>query len=460
MNEEGLILWFHIVAEAELILQAAVITAFCHPFTADGRVNKKKRGGRSGFLFLLYAGVNSAVLLPFVQGWMCALIFVFLFTLFSGFWGMDKSMAFYLNVLFHGLKYLSTLAVESVNYFSSGFFQRNASALEKIFLRAVENYLLVTILRLALLAAMLYGVRYALKKTKAALRISELCYLLLMPVTGILFVRIIFRLLIVADDTLTFQLYEQFPAFVGMVPVVAALIYAGILITTVSYQKLTAFHEIRERHLMEEQQMRAMQERMEEAEQRYDGIRRMKHEMRGHLTNIKGLAESGCYGDIEEYIAKMDESMAVLELTVKTGNAVLDVIISDKQKTAHRQGIRFVSEFVYPESKGYHPYDVGIIVGNLLQNALEACSRMTAGERYIILRGIQKKKFFLIEVQNSFEGEIEMDGEEKLPRSAKKDAMHGIGLSNVKREVEKYMGDMDIKVTEGKFCVVVMLQEA
>ena len=47
--------------------------------------------------------------------------------------------------------------------------------------------------------------------------------------------------------------------------------------------------------------------------------------MRGHLTNIKGLAQSGEYASLEDYIAKMDESMSGFELTLQTGNPVTDV---------------------------------------------------------------------------------------------------------------------------------------
>ena len=62
------------------------------------------------------------------------------------------------------------------------------------------------------------------------------------------------------------------------------------------------------------------QYRIHEAEQFYTRIRGLKHEMRGHLTNIKGLAQSGEYASLEDYIAKMDESMSGFELTLQTGN--------------------------------------------------------------------------------------------------------------------------------------------
>lgn len=290
---------------------------------------------------------------------------------------------------------------------------------------------------------------------------KELCYLLLIPVTGILFVNIIFHVLVIANDGTTFQLYEQFPSFLGIVPITAALFYAGLVITILFYQKMTDLQDEKERYFVERQQVHAIQERMEEVEQFYDGIRRMKHEMKNHLTNIKGLARTGGYEDIGQYIDQMDESMNVFELTIQTGNPVMDVIVNDKQKSAARQGILFQSEFAYPESEGYHAYDLGVIVNNLLQNALEACEKMTGGKKYIYLSGRQKKKFYLINVTNSFEGELTFDTRTRLPLSTKEgeQSLHGIGLSNVKREADKYMGDIDIRTKKNEFSVTVLLQE-
>ncbi len=239
------------------------------------------------------------------------------------------------------------------------------------------------------------------------------------------------------------------------------MLYAGILITIAAYKKVEGLQDEQQKYFVDQQQVHAIQERMAEVERFYDGIRQMKHEMRNHLTNIKGLAQSGSYGEMEQYIDQMDESMDAFEFTVKTGNAVTDVIINDKQKTAEKQGIQFYSEFTYPRSVDYNAYDIGIIINNLLQNALEACAKMAEGEKYIYLSGRQKKKFYLIHVKNSFEGEVAFDEETKLPLSTKeKDvSLHGIGLSNVRREVEKYMGDVDIKAKKNEFSVTVLLQE-
>ncbi len=98
-------------------------------------------------------------------------------------------------------------------------------------------------------------------------------------------------------------------------------------------------------------------------------------------------------------------------------------------------------------------------------NALEACEKVTTGKKYIILSGRQKKRFFLINVKNSFAGEVIFDKNTNLPISTKENVsgkltfLHGIGLSNVKREAAKYLGNMDIKVKRKEFSVTVLLQE-
>ena len=222
---------------------------------------------------------------------------------------------------------------------------------------------------------------------------------------------------------------------------------------------------------MEQQQLAGIQERLAQVEQLYDGLRRMKHDLRGHLSNIRGLAERNCCGDMERYMAKMEESIQSLEPGMSTGNAVSDVILGDVGRTAARLGIRFQADFTFPASGGFDSYDMGIILNNLLRNALEACERVEPGKRYISLSGKKKNRFYLLEVRNSFQGDLRFHRHAGLPVSTKEAppgpgsprtplmALHGIGLSNVKREAEKYRGSVDIRAEGNEFQVTVLLQD-
>ncbi len=461
MSEAGFILVVDIAVRVEILLYAVCMAAFFYPFMAGKKEQRKSRIKKVLMVFLIYTVMYFVNMAASVYGWLCMIIVIILLMAASKFLDMNREFTFFLGVIFFCIRNLSALIMRSISYFLDKYLEHKAVSVENVFRNAAWNYVFVVVLQLILFSIMLYAVVRLLKKKTMKLHIKELCYLLLIPITEILFVNIIFNILLIVNENLVFQLYEQFPVFLGIVPVVAALFYAGILITIVSYQKMIGLQEEKEKYFVEQQQVHAIQERMEEVEQFYHGIRQMKHEMKNHMTNIKGLVRNGSYGDIEQYIDHMDESMNVFEITIKTGNTVTDVIVNDKQKAAEKQGIQFQSEFSYPKSDGYNAYDIGVIINNLLQNALEACEKMAEGKRYIYLSGRQKNKFYVINVKNSFEGEVTFDTKTNLPLSTKgKDtALHGIGLSNVKREADKYMGDVDIRARKNEFSVAVLLQE-
>ena len=463
MSEASFTLFQNIVMGIETVIYACFLTAFFYPHMAG-----KKGGNAQEFIkvlivFLSYAAVYFISIGVDLDKWVCMVIVTALLTAASRYLGIGRKPAFLFGVLFFTIRNLSSLMVASVNFYTGRHLVQGEEGIGKILRNAALNFCLVELLQLILFSALLYIAGRQLKKCGMELHTKELCYLILTPLTGILFVNVIFRILLMVSENQVIQLYEQYPALIGIVPVVAALFYAGILVTIVSYQKMVGLQEEKKKYFVEQQQVHVIQERMEEVEQFYDGIRRMKHEMRNHMTNIKGLYESRNFGEMEQYITRMDESMNVFELAIKTGNPVTDVIVNDRQKAAEKQGIQFQSGFIYPKSERYNAYDIGIIINNLLQNALEACGRMNTVNRYISITSRQKKKFFLIEVRNSFEGEIVMDADTNLPISTKGNgasgSLHGIGLSNVKREAEKYMGDLDIKVKKNEFSVTVLLQE-
>ncbi len=462
MSEMGFMLFQHIASGGETVLCAFCMAVFFRPYTAG----RKNRMQKNIAVFLAYGMVYLMGEAFSVSGWLCMVI-VILLLMAGGRWlCMERKQVFLYGILFFCTRDMGRLITESLYYLFNGKIVQGLDNENMIYRNVAAGYSAFMVLRIILLLAMLLFLSKKLEKGPPELHTKELCYLCLTPVVGILFENIIFRLLFTVKENVVFSLYGQYPAFIGLVPLIAALFYAGMVVTVASWQEMVGLQEEKKKYFVEQQQLAAIRERIGEVEQFYDGIRRMKHEMKNHLTNIKGLAGSGSYEEMEQYIARMDESMDAFEMSVRTGNAVTDVIVNDKQKAAERMGIRFRSDFVYPASDRYNAYDIAIIVNNLLQNALEACGRMTSGERYISLSGSRKNRFFLISVKNSFEGEVVFDKSTNLPVSTKAPdvpggpaPLHGIGLSNVRREAAKYLGNVDIKVRKNEFSVTVLLQE-
>ena len=470
LRETDFVRFYQTVAGVEVFLYGACMAAFLRPFLeGDGEGGRCIRR-KCLLVFFIYVSVFILGTALSLHGWLCMLLVTAALMAGGRFLGIAREFLFLLGLLFLCTRHLSLMAIQSLDFYTRQFFLAEADTPEKVFLAAALNHICIETLLFLLFALMLRGLGARLRKRPLGLHAKELCYLLLTPVTGILFVHITLRLLIVADGDSVFQLYEQVPAAVGIVPLLAALFYAGTLAAIAVCQRTIALQEERSRHFVEQQQLAAIRERLAQVEQLYDGIRRMKHEMRGHLANIRGLAESGCYEDMERYIGKMDESIRILEPGVSTGNAVTDVIVGDAMRTADRLGIDFRADFVFPASGGYDSYDMGIILNNLLRNALEACEKVERGRRYISLSGRKKNRFYLLEVRNSFDGKVSFHRHTGLPVSTKETALrtgsrefaalHGIGLSNVKREAEKYRGNVDIRAEGEEFLVTVLLQEA
>lgn len=464
MSEAEFTLFANVVSGLEILGYAVCFTLFYCPFMFRQPERIRNRVKKVCMVFFIYFAVyfveniwNFAI-----YRWLYMIMITVLTVVASDFWDMDKKTSFLLSVLFFSVRSISKMILQSVEFLMSSYLVERKTGIMEILQGVMIDYGLVSMVSLLLFAFFLFVTARCLKNAKWELHTQELCYLTLIPIASILFGNIIVRSSLVVKEGQYFRLYEQYPAFLGVVPLAAVLFYLGIINTLIFYKRMMALQEEKTHYFIEQQQVHALQERMKDVEQFYKGVRQVNHEMRNHLTNIKGLVKNGRYEDVDQYISQIDNSISAYEMTIRTGNAVIDVIVNDKKRAADKLGIKFQTKLSYPLSDKYNAYDIGIILSNLLTNALEACEKINEKkERYIILSGRQKRKFFLIEVKNTFDGDIKFESGSELPVSMKQTdiSLHGVGLANVKREVEKYMGDMKIRTKENEFSVIILLQE-
>lgn len=456
MSETGFLIFNRAFSVGAELMYAVCLTLFLRPFMMKGEHRRRKCAA----VFLTYLSISFLCGRAAAPRGTFILILLILLTAVSKVLELEKSMAFLLVLLYWNARTSSALTAESLYFIAEEILPYPADPPEAVYLRTVVLLMLLLLSHIVLFVIMLYAFLHRIKKQRLPLGRLELCYISLIPTAGILFGQMIANLLYEIKDGRLLQLYERHPVFLAAVPLLSLLFYAVAYLTIMFQQSMAALQEERTASFVERQQVRAIRARIYEAEQFYSRIRQMKHEMRGHLTNLKGMVRSGEYADVEDYISRMDEGMNDFELTLRTGNPVTDVIVNDKSQQCQDLGIRFQTDFHYPDSGSYDAFDVGIILQNLLQNALEACEKILEGERFISLAGRRKGRFLLIEVKNSFAGEL-VFGPDGLPVTDKKaDAfMHGIGLSNVRRIAEKYMGEMEISREGQIFRVTVMVQE-
>lgn len=457
MSETGFQIFHQAYAVGAELLYALCLTLFLYPFLGE-REHRRKKGAAVFCVYLLTSLFLSRTAAP--QGSFILVLLLFL-TAASKALELGKHMAFLLGLLYWNAKISSGLMAESLFFIGEELVPAPAEPPEAVYLRTTVLLTLLLLSHLVLFIIMLYALLRRIKRrTPVPSGLLELCYMSLIPAAGILFGQMIAGLLYEIKDGQLLQLYERHPVFLAVVPLLALLFYTGGYLTILFQQEMAVLREEQAAVFVERRQVQAIRARIQEAEQFYSRIRRIRHETRGHLNNIKGMLHNGEYACAEDYIFRMDESMGGFELALCTGNPVTDVIVNDKRQQCEDQGIPFRTDFHYPDSGSFDAFDVGIVLQNLLQNALEACEKVSEGERFISLAGRRKGRFLLIEVKNSFAGDL-VWGADGLPVTDKKTdvSMHGIGLSSVRRIAEKYMGEMDICPENQVFRVTVMVQE-
>ena len=312
---------------------------------------------------------------------------------------------------------------------------------------------------------LLTWILHKIVKSPLSMNWQDVVFLSVLNVVGSMLVWMVMDISVVQVDREIFFLFTQRREMVWKIPMLAALLCAGEISAVYIFRKYKELQDEREKLFVEEQQMKAMKRRLEEAESFYGGIRKIRHEMKGHMANIKGLVAGEKYGEVESYIEKLDETIQELDYKFSTGNAVTDVIINDKYRQAVKSGTIFRVKFEYRNTDTISAFDMGIVLNNLLDNALEACEKLEQTKRHISLTLKRKNNFLLVEVENSFDGKLQWKDGEEVPATIKHSGLpdilmeHGVGLKNVKDVAERYLGYMNIKTGGGLFKVTVMLQQ-
>lgn len=429
------------------------------------RERKVKADGIAAVLFIL---VNVGIRFLPCAAWVRYVVLAFA-VLGYGTVNYKKQMGktVFAMLAFYNLHCLSSLIASSIYMKVTDMMMEELDALQESYIQQVYHCMSVGLTAsvffyTALFVAMT-AILHRLIKGEAIMEWQDVILLSVLNFVGGMIANIVRSLLIVKTGRDAFVLFDEKPDLLWKVPMIAVLIFAGEAALIYFWQRYRVLLSERQKHFVEEQQVKAMKKRLEEAENFYGSIRKVRHEMKNHMANIKGLTEAGEYEEIEEYVQRMDETMGELEYKYVTGNAVTDVIINDKCRRAEKAKIRFEADFWYG---GEIPvFDLGIILNNLLDNAIEACEKLEPGKRFIRLSLKRKKQFLLLEVENNFDGAVPIRKGSLLPATTKQSILpdivteHGIGLENVRDVAERYFGGVKIKVKGDVFHVTVMLQQ-
>ncbi len=191
-------------------------------------------------------------------------------------------------------------------------------------------------------------------------------------------------------------------------------------------------------------------------EELYQNIRGIRHDMTNHIMTLEKLYAGKEAKEARDYAGNLKAALAHLTGEIKSGNPVTDVILQEQKSEAEKKNIRFQCDFHYPAGVKVNAFDISVILSNALQNAIE-----NAGDKktsYVSILSYRKKNAYMIEVSNSFTGNLQWDAENEIPVTSKRKMDgHGYGIMNIRRVARKYAGDIDIVYGDGEFRLSILL---
>lgn len=192
-------------------------------------------------------------------------------------------------------------------------------------------------------------------------------------------------------------------------------------------------------------------------EEKYDETAKIRHDMKNYILNAIALAENNNKEELINYLKTIsNEKIDNIKTYVHTERKVLGAVINSKLSIAQKNGFKMQCSVLSKLDK-ITDIDVAILLGNLLDNSLEACEKNTTPSE-IFLKIWADAGYYLIEIQNTVDTVI-LDENPNLKTNKSDKKLHGIGLKSVKEIIKKYNGIINFAQKDKMFIVHVSLCE-
>lgn len=184
----------------------------------------------------------------------------------------------------------------------------------------------------------------------------------------------------------------------------------------------------------------------------YLQMRGWRHDYHNHLQSFKSYLAQGQVEELSEYLNELEAELDSIDTLVKSGNAMVDAILNSKLSLAKKYSIDMNVKVAVLAALPITDVDLCVILGNLMDNAIEACRQIEADERWLRLYLDTQGEQLYLSIQNAAK-EI-LDFNERNYISTKR-GDHGLGLKRVSLLVEKYQGFLNLQNEPGIFAVEV-----
>ncbi len=201
-----------------------------------------------------------------------------------------------------------------------------------------------------------------------------------------------------------------------------------------------------------------LKKQRDEVQNIYQTMRAWRHDYHNHMQAIKELLSMGKKEELSEYLDNLEKDLDGIDIAIRTGNVGLDAILSSKVSIARKNNIEVNCTAKVPQDLTVSDVHLCAIVGNLMDNAIEACEKMKKetpdAERFIrVYIGLFKSQLYISVINSTKESKRRRVSELVTSKLGE----HGFGLRRIDKITEKYDGYVNRKNEPGVFATEVML---
>ncbi len=229
------------------------------------------------------------------------------------------------------------------------------------------------------------------------------------------------------------------------------------LITFDVYVKINHFFLREKENAVYAEQLSLISRNMEEQQKLMEEFYEEKHNLINELTALRGEMDQDSSKEAVRNLNRILGNCHGMGGVSSSGNAVTDAIINAKYAIARKYGISFRLHICVPEEPVVEPCDLGIVIGNALDNAITAVSECRSSEKTIqISIGVRKNAWITV-MKNPYENTLRRNRNGELLSDKPDRRRHGYGLRSIRRIADAYAGNVIIETDQGWFSLTVVL---
>lgn len=346
--------------------------------------------------------------------------------------GMMISLTYWMGLVFINLVSVNIILITSSKVTIEKLLNRNNFRLELIF---VSELLLILIIPI-------------LKKIKfnIELKKKEYIYLSIPIIANIL------------SGVTIFTLSRRINSIENKQEIALLIISVILILSNISFIKILSYI-VKSKYIDIENSV--IKEKMNMQHQLYLGInesqvkvRKLYHDINNHIECLKNLYSKN--NECENYIKSIEKELMEYKPINSTGNMILDIIINNKKDICENYNINLKVNINFSKCGFIEIIDVCSIFSNIIDNAIQACKKITDKETFININGTIVNKMFVLKCENSKQNKIKFNKKEIIT-DKKDEFVHGLGIKSITSSVKKYDGDICIDFTNNKFLIKIYI---